>query len=72
MMHGIVRPLRVVGDVDRFVRPDVRVTEKIAGRDYDVTERGDAFNGSEPILRSLGVVRRFVTVSMEIAEGTEG
>ena len=65
LMDGVVRPLSAVRYVDRFVGPDVRVAEEIGGRDHDVTEHGDVVNGSEPNLRSLGVVRRFVTVSGE-------
>jgi hypothetical protein len=55
--------------VDRFVGPDVRVTEKIARRDHDIAEDGVVIDGSESIFRPLGIVRRFVTVSMERAEG---
>lgn len=66
LIQGIVRPLNAVRDVDGFVGPDVRVAEEIARGNDDVTERGAVINRSEPIFRSLGVVRRFVTVSMEI------
>ena len=64
LIHGAEGPLSVVRfGVKRLIRPDVRVAEKIAGGDYDVTERGHVVNGSKAILRSLGVVRRFATVS---------
>ena len=64
LVHGAERSLGVVRlGVNRLIGSDVRVAEKIAGGDYDVTERGDVVNGSEAILRSLGVVRRFATVS---------
>lgn len=62
-IHGAERLLGTVGvRIDRLIGSDVRVAEKIAGGDYDITERGDVVNGSEAILRSLGVVRRFGTV----------
>ena len=62
-IHRAERLLGVVRlRVDRLVGSDVRVAEKITGGDYDITERGDVVNGSEAILRSLGVVRRFGTV----------
>lgn len=72
LMHGVVRSMSAVGRVDRFAGPDVGVAEKIARRDHDVTEAGDVVNGSELILRSLGVIRRFVMVSKEIGEGRKG
>ena len=64
LVHGAERPLSVVRlGINRLIRSDVRVAEKIAGGHDDVTERGHVVNGSEAILRSLGVVRRFETVS---------
>ena len=58
--HGVVCSLSVVRlGVHGLVGSNVRVAEKIAGRDDDVTERGDSVNGSQAILRPLGVVRRF-------------
>jgi len=64
LIHGVVRPLSVVRlCINRLVGPDVRVAEKIAGGYHDVTESGKVVNGSETILRSLSVVRRFSTVS---------
>ena len=64
LVHGSVRPLSVVRlRVDRLIGSDVRVAEKISRRDHDVAERGDVVNGSEVILRPLGVVRRFRAVS---------
>ena len=65
-MHGVVRPLSIVGlRVDGFVGSNVRVAEKIAGGHDDVAERGDPVDGSQAILRPLGVVSRFGTVSDE-------
>lgn len=66
LIHGVVRPLSDVRCVCGFVGSDVRVAEKITRRHDDITERGDIIDCSEPILRPLGVVRRFVTVSTEI------
>jgi len=63
VMHGIVHPLTVVLRVDRFIGSDVRVAEKIAGGDRDVTKCGDIINGSEAIFRPLGVICRFAAVS---------
>lgn len=63
MVRGVVRSLSVERvHVNRLIGSDVRVAEKIAWRDHDVTEHGDIVNGPEAILRSLGVVRRFATV----------
>jgi hypothetical protein len=64
LVDGVVRSVGGVGlCVDGLVGPDVRVAEKIAGRDGDVMERGDIVNSSQVILRSLGEIRRFATVS---------
>jgi hypothetical protein len=70
-MQGVVRPLSVVWHLDGFVGSNVRIAQKIAGRHDNVTERRDVVNGSKAVLRSLGVVRRFVTVSMERTERGE-
>ena len=64
LVDGVVRSVGGVGlCVDGLVGPDVRVAEKIAGRDGDVIERGDIVNSSQVILRSLSEIRRFATVS---------
>lgn len=68
LMHGVICPL-VVRHVDRFVGPNIRITDKICRRDRDASELRDVINCSEPILRPLGVVGRFVMVSTEIEEG---
>lgn len=52
--------------VDGPVGPDVRVADKIAGRNDDITERWDVVNGSKTVLRSLGVVRREVPFSVSV------
>lgn len=57
--------------VDGSVGPDVRVAEKIAGRNDNITERWDVVNSSKTVLRSLGVVCRFFAMSMERTEGRE-
>ena len=59
-------------NVDGLVGPNVRVAEEIARGDHYVTEGVQIVDGSEPIFRSLCVVGRFVTVSMETREGEEG
>lgn len=66
LMQGIVWPLGVMGCVDGPVGPDVRVAEKIAGRNDDITERWDVVNGSKTVLRSLGVVRREMPFSVSV------
>lgn len=72
LIYRAVHPLSVVRlGVNRLIGSDVRVAEKVAGRDDDVAERGYIVNGSEAILRSLGVVRRFGTVSDERQYGRQ-
>jgi len=65
LIHGVVWPLSVVGlSVNRLVGSNVCVAEEIAGWNDDATERGEVIDGSEAILRSLGVVRRQVPLSI--------
>lgn len=60
----VVCPLGVVRvGIDGLVGSDVGVAEEVAKGDDDVTERGDVVNGSEAVLRPLGIVRRFGQVS---------
>ena len=73
LIQGVVCPLGVVWlGINRFVRSDVRVAEKISGRDHDVAECRDVIDGSEVILRSLCVVRGFTTVSDGKRERADG
>ena len=60
LIRGVVYPLGVVGfRVYGLVGSDVRIAEKVARGDDDVTEGRDIVNGPQVVLRSLGVVRRF-------------
>ena len=52
--------------------PDVLAAEKIGGGNDDITEHWDVVNGSKTVLRSLGVVCRFVAMSMERTDGRKG
>ena len=64
LIDGVVGPLGVVRVcIDGLVGSDIGVAEKVAMGDYDVTERGHVVNGSEAVLRPLGIVRRFGRVS---------
>jgi hypothetical protein len=67
LVDGVVRSVGGVGlCVGRLVGPDVRVAEKIAGRDGDVMERGDIVNSSQVILRSLSEIRRQMPLPVSI------